>query len=435
MSGAFICVALIAFPVPKSGTPAPPVEMLIRLTVQPMAAPRPALRYQLLPEMRELQPGNPIPGYLKSLLDQDQTIRESNLGPSALRQADRAARLDKPDWQILDKLKIDGISLLVPDLQKMRELAAGLQARFREEIAQRRFDDAIATAKTMLALSRHVGEHPTLIGDLVAIAIAMITISPLEELLEQPGCPNLYWALTNLPYPLIAIDKGLDGERVMMQAELRDLSDTEPMTAEQIKKVMDHIEYFRKFEADTIRQTARQWVSVRTRDAKYLAAARLRLIEAGIAEERVAIFPVDQVILLDEKREYEVRRDDLSKLAKLPTWEYEAFTRKLVKPTEPAFFDFMIAAFQKVRRAQGRLEQKIALLRHVEALRMYAAEHDGKLPEKLADIDLPLPVDPFSGKAFRYAKDGDTAHLRGNPPIGEEKIPTYNLHYEITIRK
>ena len=34
-------------------------------------------------------------------------------------------------------------------------------------------------------------------------------------MLEQPGCPNLYWALTNLPDPLVPLDKGMDGERVM----------------------------------------------------------------------------------------------------------------------------------------------------------------------------------------------------------------------------
>ena len=36
-----------------------------------------------------------------------------------------------------------------------------------------------------------------------------------------------------------------------------------------------------------------------------------------------------------------------------------------------------------MRRAAARLDQRLALLRCVEALRMYAAENDGKLPAKL----------------------------------------------------
>src|SRR5262249_39458885 len=149
-----------------------PTETVIRLTVQPMAAPKPALRYLLLPDLRELTPGNPIPNYLRCVLDQDFTADREAISREALRQADRAARMDKPDWQILPKAKTDAFGLLLPDVQKMRQLASELQARFRDEVALHHFDDAIRTAKTMFAMSRHMGEHPTLIGDLVAIAMA-----------------------------------------------------------------------------------------------------------------------------------------------------------------------------------------------------------------------------------------------------------------------
>src|SRR5262249_23663796 len=105
------------------------------------------------------------------------------------------------------------------------------------------------------------------------------------------------------------------------------------------------------------------------------------------------------------------------------------------KPEEPALFDGVVPALKKVRHAQGRLEQRFALLRCVEALRMYAAEHEGKLPEKLSDVPVPVPPDPFTGKPFRYQLDGGTAHLRGTPPRGSENAPGFNMHYEITIRK
>ena len=71
----------------------------------------------------------------------------------------------------------------------------------------------------------------------------------------------------------------------------------------------------------------------------------------------------------------------------------------------------------------------MALLRHVEALRLYAAAHDGRLPGKLSDIGVPLPADPFTGKPFAYQVDGATARLRGSPPRGEKQNPVYNLHY------
>jgi hypothetical protein len=426
---------LVAFP--PAGRAQPPAdrpEMVIRLSVQPMAAPKPALRYLLLPELREMQPGNPIPNYLKCMMDQDFTAPQEVLSPSALRQADWAARLDKPDWQILQKLKVEGIGLLIPDVQKLRSLANALQGRFHEEVAQRRFDDAIVTAKTMFAMSRHMAEHPTLIGDLVGIAIAYVAIGPLEEMLEQPGCPNLYWALTALPNPMISLAGGIEGERVMIGSEFHELSDTAPMTADQINTLARHIDKVREFDK-SFKLTTRAWLEARAKLKNVVRAARARLVESGLPEELLLRFPAAQVILLDEKREYEVRRDEIMKLMSLPAWQFSALHAQVRRPKEFNLFEFLLPAVHKVRQAQGRLEQRIAMLRHVEALRLYAAAHDGKLPTTLSKINVPLPVDPFTGKPFRYALDGATAHLRGTPPPGQETVAGYNIHYEITIQK
>jgi hypothetical protein len=434
VSRALLCFGLLAvFSLPCQ---AQPTETVIRLSVQPMPAPKPALRYLLLPDLKEMTPGNPIPNYLRCLLDDDFSSGREVVGHAALRQADRAARMDKPDWQILLKLRTDGIGLLIPDVQKLRTLAAGLQGRFHEEVAQHRFDDALVTAKTMFAMSRHMGEHPTLIGDLVGIAISFVAIAPLEEMLQQPGCPNLYWALTNLPNPMISLETGLAGERMLLLSELSDLKDQAPMTAEELKKAVAHVDRIRAFDNDNRdKRTTRQILDARTKDAEAVRAARRRLVDVGLPEEQVERFPPDQVILLDERRLSEVHRDEFMKLMALPAWQAEALAKEIKKPKERALFDLFIPAVFKVRRAQGRLDQRIALLRHVEALRLYAAEHNGKLPEKLAEITVPLPDDPFTGKPFRYTLEGNTAHLRGTPPPGEEKNPGFNIHYEITIQK
>jgi hypothetical protein len=429
-------IAMAAFsPASRAAPQITPAETLIRLNVQPMAAPKPALRYLLLPELKELTPGNPIPGYLRCFMEQDLSADMEVLRAAALRQADRAARMDKPDWQILLKVKTDGISLPIPDVQKLRGLALRLQERFRSEIAEGRFDNALVTAKTMFAMSRHMGEHPSPVGDLVGLAIAQLAFAPLEEMLEQPGCPNLYWALTNLPNPLISLDRGLEGERVMIQAELGDLDDTKPMSPTQLKKLIAHIDWLRDWEEKPRKAGTQTWLAARTKDTALLVGARSRLVEYGIPEERLLKFPAEQLLLLDEKREMEVRRDEIVKLMNLPTWQVEELAGRIAidKTKDNTLFGSLVPALQKVRRAQGRAEQRIALLRHVEALRLYAAEHNGQLPEKLSAVTVPLPVDPFTGKPFRYTREGATAHLRGNPPPGAESIPAHNLHYEITI--
>ena len=148
-------------------------------------------------------------------------------------------------------------------------------------------------------------------------------------------------------------------------------------------------------------------------------AARRRLVEAGHAAGLVQKFPPLQVILLDEKRDFEIQRDDRIKLLALPLWQIDSLAggeeraigrgRAVRGPPAP---------HHQAPPDAGQLEQQIALLRHVEALRLYAAGHGGKLPAKLSDISVPLPVDPVTGKPFVYAVEGTTAHLRGGRAPG-----------------
>ena len=44
-------------------------------------------------------------------------------------EADWAARLDNPDWQVLLKVKTEGVGLLIPDVQEVRSLANPLKLR------------------------------------------------------------------------------------------------------------------------------------------------------------------------------------------------------------------------------------------------------------------------------------------------------------------
>ena len=364
-----------------------------------------------------------------------------NYGGFALTQADWAARLDVPDWQILQKLRVDGNYLLLPDIQEMRLLVGALKVRFRAEVAVGRFDDAIRTAKTLFAMSRHLSEHPTLIADLVAIFAANTAIGPLEEMLEQPGCPNLYWALTNLPAPLVPLDRGMEGERVMSLSptEFGELDEKAPMTADQIKSFIAKWDILLG-DGKPLKpgeSVVRPWLDARTADESKVGAARHRLAEHGLPREQLLRFPADQVILVDQKHEYDARFDDLMKTMKLPAWQAQELAGQPTPSGEPSLFaDALVnPAVFGVHRKRWLLDQRIALLRHVEALRLHAAEHDGALPRNLSEVSVPLPDDPSTGKPFRYELAGDTAHLRGQPPVGEEKNPEFNVHYEVTLRK
>ena len=456
------CAALLVFSLACRADDATATsETLIRLTVRAAPAPKPALRYQLLPELTEMNPGNPIQNYFKCFMEQQKfffdkdafqrrekllvmplkELRAEELadyGGFALRQADWAARLDNPDWQILRQVQTEGVSLLLPDVQQMRPLANALKVRFRAEVALGRFDDAIRTAKTMFAMSRHMSEHPSLVGNLVGISIANLAIGPFEEMLETAQCPNFYWALTKLPSPLVPIETGMGGERALVLSEFRGLDERAPMRADELNKFVTHMDILigQGKPPKPGESQVSAWLKTRTNDERTVSAARHRLIECGHPEERVRQFAADQIILLDEKREYDSRIDDIIKITNLPAWQAEVLATQFKLAHTPALFaDVLIPGVYETRPAQTRLDQRIALLRHVEALRLYAAEHNGALPAQLSDFSVPLPDDPFTGKPFRYELDGATAHFRGNPPAAEQKNPHFNVHYEVTVRK
>ncbi len=451
-----VCALFLGLPLVASAAPPKLPGIVVKMTVQPKAAPKPALKYQLLPELREMNPGNPVQGYLKCFMEQsiffgDKKILEDRekwrtmplkelplkemqyyCANAGLRQADYAARLDTPDWQILLKLKSDGMYLLLPDAQKLRSLAGALQIRFRIEIAEKRFDDAIVTAKTMLALARHFNEHPTAIGDLVGIAIAFIALGTVDEMIEQPGCPNLFWALTDLPSPFIDLRKGLQGDRTLIDAELSGLDEREPMSNAQLQRIVDRLQKDINTPKDQ-KWAVREWFEGRAKDKEYVQAARKRLVEGLDSEDasRFDSFPPLQILLLYAKLDFETVRDEGMKALALPYWQARKVLDSIppipVEKQTPLITPLMIG-HANVKRAQARLDQRIALLRCVEALRIYAAENDGKLPAKLDDIPLPLPFDPATGKPFTYKVEGKTAHLHGEP-LG------LDVRYEVTISK
>ena len=254
-------------------------------------------------------------------------------------------------------------------------------------------------------------------------------------MLEQPGCPNLYWALTNLPIPLVPIDKGTEGERVGILSEFRDLDDSAPMSAEQLKTFITHM--VKLLEEPGKPMKLHEWLDTQAKQKGTVSAAIRRLVKHGLPEERLLRFPADQVLLLDEKREYEVRRDELMKLMNLPIWQVQLLATDVEKATKPPaiFAEILVAGVYAVRKSQARLDQRIALLRHIEALRLHAAQHDGALPATLSEIGVPLPDDPYTGKPFRYEYTGTTAHLRGSPPLAEQNNAAFNVHYEVTFQK
>jgi len=197
-----------AFDIPANVKP-------IRLTLSPTPAPVPALRYRLLPELRDLKSGNSAVLYYRAFAPEWQLFRDPKTAKildqwgddrrqpppkelalvrtsAALKQLDYGARRTYVDWEMLDPLRREGISMLLGDIQGFRGFVGPLAARARFEMAEADFDKAVYSLQTGFKFGRDVGDGPTLIQALVGLAIINMISEQIEELIQTLGSPNLY---------------------------------------------------------------------------------------------------------------------------------------------------------------------------------------------------------------------------------------------------
>src|SRR5262249_34960645 len=153
----------------------------------------------------------------------------------------------------------------------------------------------------------------------------------------------------------------------------------------------------------------------------------------GLSEAQLDAMPRFQVVGLDAWRRYRVAYEEYIAWTTVPHYGREPGYRKAGDKVREAgaylertvFFGGGLTrvlelttppAFEKVDNAVHRVDRRFAALRCVEAIRLYMATHDGKLPASLKDItEVPIPVDPLTELPFEYELKGDTARLSAPP--------------------
>ncbi len=455
-----------ADPEPKDG------KVTIQVTLTPVAAPKPLADYYLLPEYRDKQPGEMLGGFLKCFAEQDvffnaeNTMKRSDALqlslaelPADVREThhinngigydpkyaslmvfmDQAARYSRVEWNEYFNLRHDGAYMLLPEIQKLRSLADVLHLRLRGEVKNREFKRALVTVKTIFGLGKMLETHPCLISNLVGIAICTKAVHGLEEMIQQPGCPNLYWSFADLPTPLMDLRHSLGGERVFLLAQMDDLiKANHPLSGKEINAHLKTIEDLTKLEGGIPANEVLTRLTTFATDEKMVAAGRQRLIDEGRPADAVKAFPPMQVALLEDIHRYEVLRDDVMKWINMPfatalkgLQDSEETIKKAKADGVSALGPILLPAVLKVKEAQVRLDQRVAFLRTMEAIRLHAHANGGTLPKSLELLTVPVANDPVTGAPFAYTVTGDTAKLHGaNPQRGNERS---NRHYVIRI--
>ena len=476
---------LMAGPAFADYPPSPDKDGVVRieLSVSPAKEPVPVGKFNVYPEYRDQQPGNRVQGLMRTFFEQNQffygnkeaiekrtkwqTADLADLPADMRRQAgievglaynndttrflgtaDKAARFSRIEWNEYFDIRKDGFSFLLPEVQSMRYLAAVIGLRMRGEIKAGEWFRAVESAKTLFGISQALEQHPTLIGNLVGIAIAQIALNGLQEMIGQPGCPSLYWSLVAAPDRPVSTRAGLEGERVFLIAQFQSLLDAKrSLTDAELAPYLANMAELMTFADESgmksnphfaqVKSNPSTWYASAVADPAKLKAAQNRIVSRTGPFPGFGAMSPTQVGLLNDLILYEELRDDLFKWYNLPHAQalpgmLAADAAIKARSKESAVAPLFIATPFKTKSAETRLAQRMLLLRAVEAVRLHVGAK-GELPATLAATGLPEPMDPVTGKPFSYAVKDGAATLRGEN--SQNAGGTFIVEYTIRVRK
>jgi len=435
-----------------------------KLSLAPAAEPVPAMAYRLLPRLLDQKTGNAALLYYSAAalypdgepedlhekigkkwrdLPVDQLPRKeveqalSSFSNSFHYIALASQRTDC-HWEMPME---DGYALQLPNLATFRRIIFAMQLQIRLKIADGQTDQAMEMLQQGLYMGRSIARGPTIIQDLVGTAITALMLKNVEDLIQMPDSPNLYWALTTLPDPMIDMHSSLEYEREVLFIEfpaLRNLEDkvlSPGQVSAIISTFMEKIQALggRTPDIPVEKLLPLGWVMLHYADAKQFLARR------GFSQQRIEAMPAAQAVLIYQKQEYQELLDGLFKWFAIPYYQAQPYLEKgedqfddhhRTRGIKTNLFTTLLPALSRIAFIQARLDRNIALLRTIEAIRMFAADHSGRLPGSLAEIaSVPIPADPVTGKDFLYERiDARNARLEAPvSPAESRKRPIYEL--------
>ncbi len=461
---------------------------IVKLTLSPAAEPVPALKHSLWPRHEERTPGNAAPYYYRAVLmtvegrDRVHKHLQEKYGEefyqewlsarpedlprdglqmlirgSAMSELKAAVYREQCDWdlRLRDLRGMDTIAFLLPEVQEMRELARHLSLKAKLEVADGELGKAVETLLLGYKLAQDTAQPKTLVNDLVGIAVAGVCNETLLEIVASPDSPNLYWALAQVPTPLIDLRPAMQYEMQLPLKIFPFLKDPEQesRSPEQWRQfIITAISDLQDLGGDSnqigyLNAWQEQLVATAIAMKGYPWAKR-ELIGLGYDRQRVEAMPVGQVIAIHQSNVYRYTYQEMFKWSLLPFWQAQPkMQRSLDKLRSEGYLktgadakeilpivSLLLPATEAASQAGIRLQRDLAALRVIEAIRMHAAG-GGKFPKSLGEISVvPVPRDPLTGESFVYElKDGKAMLSLTRPPGSTIRLPRPRV-FELSLR-
>lgn len=461
------------FPAEPSGKKVPSIPREADLTTEPAAAPQLRLRYRFWPDESSLKPGRAIVHLDRALIffqlidktalkdwgDYQIALGDANPDPADLamrlamfenvyQELNRFAECEDLSWDLrLRDLKgLDVYGFLLPEVQQYRELARLLRYRALEQLGRRDFDGATDSIRCGYRLAAFVRQGETLIQQLVGVAIEGIMQGTVEDAIRTPGCPNLYYALAAVPHERRPLVRAMEFELSSYKRVLPLLNQPEEQTwsrevwAQKWDEACESLGKLTDLGMDSGGDgKAALKLMLAAEIAKDAKGARKQLIQWGLSPEKVAAMCAEQVLAVEVSMQLRDLGDEMLAACLLPypaaKSAAQAVQSRWMKKAD--FFSaqnigsklskMLLPAYSNWIDAELRVQSTHHRLLTIEAVRHYAATHDGKLPQSLAELtELPPQIDLHTGELVGYelksGPEGEWAEFSIQIPVKEYKI-------------
>ena len=249
-----VCVAVLPGVLVR-GEGTPNGVTVVKVAVSGSAIQRPALRWMMLPEPREMQEGNAAVQYGmasatflserptgKEQQELEDSIDKLNAGPlgemdvgaaqkivtkqrEVFRGLRDGARRETCSWQL--PLRQEGVYTLLPYLGPMRQMCRRLALGIRVDIRNHDWAGAQDKLQTGDAVARKLSHGQTIVESLVGAAIAGQMNNCVKDWISEAGSPNVFWGIAEMPSPLTPLEPGIRWERSFIYFDLPEWGELE----------------------------------------------------------------------------------------------------------------------------------------------------------------------------------------------------------------
>jgi hypothetical protein len=442
-----VCLLAAAHAAPAQTTKSAGADVH-KLTIHPMAVAGRPMQYRLIPPKEDFTAGNAATLYMAAMLripyqPADWLDKVERLGALPTDQLPRdevrallkdaqpmlnllriASRRDHCEWEMARRE--DGALALLPHLHRMRPFMRLLSLQTRTALLEGRYADAADSMQTSVQMIRYCpGGDGILLDGLVAAKMGEIFTGDVEAWMSREGAPNLYWPIANAGRPMLDIQEIIRRERGYFYFAFPVLRNPRTISDAQWQEIV--MDMLRDLNPDppTKEELEKLQQRIAQIDASLLPKAKaLPGMEGATDAQAMATYAV---------AEMERWRDEREKWFGLPFWQGypglratdRAIREAQAKEPNPLVSMEPNTAVWYLRLVQP--DRMSAALQTIEAVRAH-----GKVPEKLADLPLPLPIDPATGQPFAYERRGDDGFILISKIASGE--PADELRYEVTLK-